>query len=498
MDEDINLSLDEIIRKRHVAHPKARSAPAGAGGKQPKAVGGAGPRGGGTFREENGGYRGATKPRPVRDARYKIIRNKRAKIRDARDHLTEQKLGRVERYRHQKRGRQLLEHGFRALMLPPSPPRGALAALSSNQRNIGGYGPAEHLQVQLHNRRRYVEPEYIPGVHTGMVPQPAPLSMSALPHFRGNRHISLMAVDDEDMDDDEEDEYEAYGVLEVDRLAMSKSLGSGGGGGGLLNASRTLHNDMYALPSSIPPFPRFRTVRATGNTIASATSAGTAGSNGSSMLSYSAARPSSSTVHSDDPFDHYEVNQRPNMSVPPPPLPVSSSSSSRPLRSILRTRPSTTPPPTGNGGAGVPANLSPSMRARLERAPNPNKSMGIFAHNFNGDPPIKNYRTRTPSPPPPPTLTTGYRIVVSNLHPSVTQLDIKELFEDIGDLLESRLVRPGIAEVIYRNLKDAERAVDAYHNRQLDGQPMNCLLVNPRATYKPTATTTSTAMKYGR
>lgn len=74
----------------------------------------------------------------------------------------------------------------------------------------------------------------------------------------------------------------------------------------------------------------------------------------------------------------------------------------------------------------------------------------------------------------------------------------QELFEDIGDLLESRLVRPGIAEVIYRNLKDAERAVDAYHNRQLDGQPMNCLLVNPRATYKPTATTTSTAMKYGR
>uniref|UniRef100_A0A182TIW6 Uncharacterized protein n=1 Tax=Anopheles melas TaxID=34690 RepID=A0A182TIW6_9DIPT len=424
MDEDINLSLDEIIRKRHVAHPKARPAPAGAGGKQPKAVGGAGPRGGGTFREENGGYRGATKPRPVVDARYKIIRNKRAKIRDARDHLTEQKLGRVERYRQQKRGRQLLEHGFRSLMLPPSPPRGALAALSSNQRNIGGYGPAEHLQVQLHNRRRYVEPEYIPGVHTGMVPQPAALSMSALPHFRGNRHISLMDVDDEDMDDDEDDEDEAYGVLEVDRLAMSKSLGGGGGGGGLLNASRTLHNDMYALPSSIPPFPRFRTVRATGNTIASATSAGTASSNGSSMLSYSAARPSSSTVHSDDPFDHYEVNQRPNMSVPPPPLPVSSSSS-RPLRSILRTRPSTSPPPTGNGGAGVPANLSPSMRARLERAPNPNKSMGIFAHNFNVDPPMKSYRTRSPSPPPPPTLTTGYRIVVSNLHPSVTQIDIK-------------------------------------------------------------------------
>lgn len=97
-----------------------------------------------------------------------------------------------------------------------------------------------------------------------------------------------------------------------------------------------------------------------------------------------------------------------------------------------------------------------------------------------------------PNPASPPIV--GYRIVVSNLHSSVTQLDIKELFEDIGDLLESRLVRPGVAEVIYRTLRDAEKAVDAYHNRQLDGQPMNCLLVNPRASNKPTAP----AMKYGQ
>lgn len=90
----------------------------------------------------------------------------------------------------------------------------------------------------------------------------------------------------------------------------------------------------------------------------------------------------------------------------------------------------------------------------------------------------------SPSPSPP---ITGYRIVVSNLHGSVTQNDIKELFEDIGDLLESRLVRPGVAEVIYRTLKDAEEAVDTYHNRQLDGQPMKCLLVKPRASNKPTA-----------
>ncbi|XP_014254403.1 polymerase delta-interacting protein 3-like [Cimex lectularius] len=74
----------------------------------------------------------------------------------------------------------------------------------------------------------------------------------------------------------------------------------------------------------------------------------------------------------------------------------------------------------------------------------------------------------------------GYRIVVSNLQPSVTHEDIKELFEDIGTLIGSRVVRPGTAEVVYKNMEDAVTAVDTYHNRQLDGQPMKCLLVKPR------------------
>ncbi|KAL3267906.1 hypothetical protein HHI36_007044 [Cryptolaemus montrouzieri] len=81
----------------------------------------------------------------------------------------------------------------------------------------------------------------------------------------------------------------------------------------------------------------------------------------------------------------------------------------------------------------------------------------------------------------------GHRIVVSNLQSTVSQEDIKELFEDIGDLLAARLVRPGVAEVIYKNLKDAQKAVDTYHNRQLDGQPMKCLLVNKRPLNNPTA-----------
>ncbi|OWR44168.1 polymerase delta interacting protein 3 [Danaus plexippus plexippus] len=73
-----------------------------------------------------------------------------------------------------------------------------------------------------------------------------------------------------------------------------------------------------------------------------------------------------------------------------------------------------------------------------------------------------------------------YRIIVSNLRNSVTGGDIEELFGDVGGMVESRLVRPGTAEVIYKTVQDAQKAVELYHNRQLDGQPMTCLLVTPR------------------
>lgn len=121
--------------------------------------------------------------------------------------------------------------------------------------------------------------------------------------------------------------------------------------------------------------------------------------------------------------------------------------------------------------------LSYEMRHRLERAPDANISMGIFSNPY----------TVVNKPLQAAATTSGFRIVVSNLHNSVSQSDIRELFEDIGELVEARLVRPGVAEVIFRTMKDAELAVDTYHNRQLDGQPMKCLLVNPRASSKPTA-----------
>lgn len=233
---------------------------------------------------------------------------------------------------------------------------------------------------------------------------------------------------------------------------------------------RTVRNEMFTVPSTMPPLPNFsRNVR------------------------NSPPPQSSSSSWNSDPFDCYEVHtSRPVVQKAPPPAPLPHYDDLPPRRVSGRVR---SPPPPHPMYAEDRPHLSSTMRARLERAPNPSDSMGIFSkmppeeqqqqsssrhhhHHHHHQQPL------SPSPSPP---ISGYRIVVSNLHSSVTQNDIKELFEDIGDLLESRLVRPGVAEVIYRTHKDAEEAVDTYHNRQLDGQPMKCLLVKPRSFNKPTA-----------
>ncbi len=71
----------------------------------------------------------------------------------------------------------------------------------------------------------------------------------------------------------------------------------------------------------------------------------------------------------------------------------------------------------------------------------------------------------------------GSKIVVTNLQPTVTEDDIRELFGDVGYLKSSRLVDQGTAEIVFVNKDDALRAVEIYHNRQLDGKAMRCRLV---------------------
>lgn len=80
----------------------------------------------------------------------------------------------------------------------------------------------------------------------------------------------------------------------------------------------------------------------------------------------------------------------------------------------------------------------------------------------------------------------GSKIVLSNLQTSVTYEDIVELFGDVGALRRVRVNTPGQAEVTFVNHEDAEKAVEIYHNRQLDGKPMKCTLT----------TTSTAAMKH--
>lgn len=174
-----------------------------------------------------------------------------------------------------------------------------------------------------------------------------------------------------------------------------------------------------------------------------------------------------------DPFDCYQTyDHRPPFPQEPISMPHIDAAmlddyykEPAPKKGILRVTKYNAPAPSN------------ALKARLYSSPDPHAPTGIFARDRDPD---KELLLVDPQ-------TSGYRIVVSNLHPSVTQSDIQELFEDIGELIEARLVRPGVAEVIYKRLNDAEGAVETYHNRQLDGQPMKCLLVKPRSSNKPTA-----------
>ncbi|GFR85083.1 polymerase delta-interacting protein 3-like [Elysia marginata] len=75
----------------------------------------------------------------------------------------------------------------------------------------------------------------------------------------------------------------------------------------------------------------------------------------------------------------------------------------------------------------------------------------------------------------------GFRVIVTNLFTGVTQDDIIELFGAVGPLKKAKLLKSGTAEVVYVNKKDAVSAVQKYHSRELDGQPMYVKMTTPVA-----------------
>ncbi|XP_068192697.1 polymerase delta-interacting protein 3 [Antennarius striatus] len=85
--------------------------------------------------------------------------------------------------------------------------------------------------------------------------------------------------------------------------------------------------------------------------------------------------------------------------------------------------------------------------------------------------------TTAPTPPQPSfSPLEGTKITVNNLHPRVTEEDIVELFCVCGALKRARLVKVGVAEVVFVRKEDAVSAYRKYNNRCLDGQPMKCNL----------------------
>ena len=80
-----------------------------------------------------------------------------------------------------------------------------------------------------------------------------------------------------------------------------------------------------------------------------------------------------------------------------------------------------------------------------------------------------------------PGLTTGTKVVVSNLNRDIAKDDIQELFGEMGPLRSVTMRRGGSAEVIFRRRKDAETAIAEYNGRGLDGRPMKIRIVEKSA-----------------
>lgn len=91
----------------------------------------------------------------------------------------------------------------------------------------------------------------------------------------------------------------------------------------------------------------------------------------------------------------------------------------------------------------------------------------------------------------------GAKVVVTNLQNSVTKDDIVELFGDVGALKRAKVASPGSAEVVFVNRSDAQKAVEIYHNRQLDGKAMKCQMVGTGGMEAPVSSNSSYRLPSG-
>jgi len=71
----------------------------------------------------------------------------------------------------------------------------------------------------------------------------------------------------------------------------------------------------------------------------------------------------------------------------------------------------------------------------------------------------------------------GASVLISNLNNNISESDIIELFEEIGTVSAVTMVNPTTAMVTFVDGRDASTACQTYHNRLLDGMPMQCNVI---------------------
>lgn len=139
--------------------------------------------------------------------------------------------------------------------------------------------------------------------------------------------------------------------------------------------------------------------------------------------------------------------------------------------------------------ARSPSSSPPPTVQRLEK-PSSSRSATITKTNRNSvaEPPRKQTNVSTTSKTAVKQFTTNSKskanldtstILITNLQSTVTEDDVMELFGDIGDIKEIKTLSRGCVQVVYLRQKDAEAAVEKYHNALLDGQLMYVSLQQP-------------------
>lgn len=124
--------------------------------------------------------------------------------------------------------------------------------------------------------------------------------------------------------------------------------------------------------------------------------------------------------------------------------------------------------PSAASSARLYQSATSGLRSSPRNSPRASTSLSRIQHRLDGGGLGASAGRRSPSDP-----LQGVSVLVANLHPQVTEGDIRDLFQDIGPMHDARMVAVGTALATFQRQADAMKAFKAYNGRLLDGQPMN-------------------------